>query len=74
MNKRIQELMLQAGARQEKKGAYTYSLLEDEEIEKFAELIVRECGQFAKDIINAGEIPADHANALLMAYFGIKND
>lgn len=40
--------------------------------EKFAELLIKECGQFTKQIIAAGGIPADHANAMLLAHFGIE--
>lgn len=43
MNERIKELLIQAGGHQKKVGAYTYSVIEDEDIEKFAELIVKEC-------------------------------
>lgn len=87
MNERIKELASQASkiAREEHpeiaKGAtlgqlanakFKTYLVTEFDMEKFAELIVRECGQFTMDIIKAGGIPAEHANALLMAHFGVE--
>jgi hypothetical protein len=55
----------------EQAGLHDEWYIDNPEIEEFAKLIVRQCGQFTKDIINAGGIPAEHANALLLAHFGI---
>jgi hypothetical protein len=62
MNERIQELARQST------GASTIYMLEEEWL-KFAELIVRECGQWVND--NLGLLD-EEARADLLKHFGVK--
>jgi hypothetical protein len=65
MNERIKELMEQAGL-------YDFvieSMGINEEIEKFAELIVRECIQAVK---NVGGYNEDYHMNAIKKYFGVK--
>ena len=47
MNERIKELWMQAGIYDGREGLYWFS---QEQLEKFAELIVKECIDIAKDV------------------------
>jgi len=66
MNERIKELALQAGA--VFTDVHAVSLLDDE-IEKFAELIVRECIQAVK---NVGGYNEDYHMNAIKKYFGVE--
>jgi len=64
MNERIDELMIQAGARFEFLHGVHY---DDFQYRKFAELIVQECSNFLKDTLD------DHfAAEQLEEHFGVK--
>ena len=49
MNDRIQQLLLQVASRTGEDGEYLPSLHTPEDIERFAQLIVRECSTICKD-------------------------
>jgi len=67
MNERIKELAEQAGITLSQKDYSYYWVESAEDIEKFAELIVRECSNFLKDTLD------DHfAAEQLEEHFGVE--
>ena len=67
MNERIKELALQAGATvMERSGWTDYGTL-DLDVEKFAELIVRECAEVAEDYDGAHYVGTE-----IKQHFGVE--
>jgi hypothetical protein len=71
MNERIKELAEQVGAVQNvlAMGRHDGVLFTETELEKFAELVVRECGQWVND--NLGLLD-EEALADLLKHFGVE--
>ena len=71
MNERIRELAEQAGASYY--NAYTGPLLSPKDIEKFAELIVKECaGIFAQEGTGRYEVDGNWIAKTIKQHFGVE--
>ena len=67
MNERIRELALQAGATVMERSGWTDFGTLDLDVEKFAELIVRECAEVAEDYDGAHYVGTE-----IQKHFGVK--
>ena len=70
MNEQIKELILQAGfePHYEPDGTFSYS----EQFEKFAELIVAECGHYMVDIMLFSGIEPEQGYDIMLKHFGVE--
>jgi hypothetical protein len=69
MNKRIDELMIEAGARFEFLHGVHY---DDFQYKKFAELIVKECAEVLDETISPPSHPMNSIGYRLKEHFGVK--
>lgn len=74
MNERIRELAEQAGSTH-KQNLGVYQFYTDE-LEKFAELIVRDCACVPTDMWGEGQLPAEWAGRVqrrILTHFGVES-
>ena len=68
MNERIRELAIQSGGHGLKMSTIGLSLLGEQQIEKFAELIIRECDRYARSTWEHGPLLGRD----LLIHFGVE--
>ena len=72
MNERIQELAEQAGMKSPDGFSLTVSHMTTFQLEKFAELIVRECAELVKDFYQEDEFTCYSAKTEIKEHFGVE--
>jgi chloramphenicol O-acetyltransferase len=78
MNERIRQLAVQAGILLRQKDFSYFWVESAEDIEKFAQLIVRECAQAMLDYgktyahLSAGEYQSDEFSKVIKQHFGVE--
>ena len=73
MNERIQELLKQAGGIQhDEDGDELTAFLVGKDLEKFAELIVKECARIDSEANNPDHVDGETYNQTILQHFGVE--